>query len=363
MPIASATQNKHRFLSSDQSLRWTYADLLEKLDIGVIVFDPTTGKVDYRNQAVFEILKDGGDELVGDELLSLFNSEQQPSTNLTRAGSSQTIAYQGHMLGYTHYHINDRCRCIFVRNITEKLRLESIAQAVNTMDNIGFIFSGIRHEIGNPLNSIKMTLSVLRNNLAKFPPETIEEYFERAQQEIGRMEYMLKSLKNFSMFENVECQDVDLAHFMDRFLPLLSRDLESKGILLRIEGFENSIFVLVDPRALHQALLNLVANAADAVIGRERPVIALRLRFSDHLAWIYVEDNGCGMSEDEQKRLFQPFCTNKTDGNGLGLVIVQKLLTKMNASIDVQSAPGRGTTMRIALPMADGSAASRNEAE
>jgi len=353
MPHLPPTINRGKRVFHEQKLPWSHADLLEKLDIGIIVFDPVTGQVDYRNQAVFDIFKDGGNELVGDQLLDIFSCQEAAEPNLTRIGSSQTLEYQGRMLGFSQYHIDERCRCIFVRDITEKLRLESIAQAVNTMDNIGFIFSGIRHEIGNPLNSIKMTLSVLRNNLLKFDPETVEEYFERAQQEIGRMEYMLKSLKNFSMFENVECQEVDLSHFMDRFLPLLSRDIETKGITLRIDGFDSSVFVQIDPRALHQALLNLVSNAADAVADTERPAIAIRLRFSDNLAWIYVEDNGCGMTEEEQKRLFQPFCTNKSNGNGLGLVIVRKLLTKMNASIDAQSTPGRGTVMRIALPMAD----------
>ncbi|ORJ61565.1 two-component system sensor histidine kinase NtrB [Geothermobacter hydrogeniphilus] len=362
MPHIISKSSRRAADSDVQHSNWSHAALLDKLDIGIIVFDPTNGRIDYRNRAVFDILRDGGEELVGNQLLEMFNHPQGQESGLTRPGTSRTLEFRGRMLGFSQYYIHDRCCCIFVRDITEKLRLESIAQAVNTMDNIGFIFSGIRHEIGNPLNSIKMTLSVLRNNLGKFPPETIEEYFDRAQQEIGRMEYMLKSLKNFSMFENVECREVDLAHFMDRFLPLLSRDIESKGISLRIDGFDNSVFVTIDPRALHQALLNLVSNAADALADTDRPTIAIRLRFSDHLAWIYVEDNGCGMTEDEQKRLFQPFCTNKPNGNGLGLVIVQKLLTKMNASIDVQSTPGRGTIMRIALPMSDTPATQRNEA-
>lgn len=363
MPGLSSTTGKRTFRPRDKKSRWSHADLLERLDVGIIVFDPTTGHVDYRNKAIFEILKDGSEELVGNQLLDLFFEGHDTDFGLPGSGASRTIDYNGRMLGFSHYPIHDRCRCLFVRDITEKLRLESIAQAVNTMDNIGFIFSGIRHEIGNPLNSIKMTLSVLHNNLTKFSSDMIEEYFDRTQQEIVRMEYMLKSLKNFSMFENVECKEVDLSLFMERFLPLLSRDLESKGISLRIDGFNNSILVTIDPRALHQALLNLLANAADALAGREQPTIVVRLRFSDHLAWIYVEDNGCGMSEEEQKRLFQPFCTNKVNGNGLGLVIVQKLLAKMNASINVQSTLGRGTVMRIALPLAEDAPMQRSGGE
>src|SRR3970282_1845245 len=83
------------------------------------------------------------------------------------------------------------------RDVTDKLRFESIAEAVNTMNSIGYVFSGIRHEIGNPLNSIKMTLNVLKKNLDKYGKDHILEYIDRALSESARIEYLLKSLKNF----------------------------------------------------------------------------------------------------------------------------------------------------------------------
>ena len=76
------------------------------------------------------------------------------------------------------------------------------------------------------------------------------------------------------------------------------------------------------------------------------------------LIWLTVEDNGCGIGPEQQKLLFQPFCTNKAEGNGLGLVITQKLLAKMNASLEIHSTEKIGTTVHIALPLAKAEPAS-----
>ncbi|MDR2861749.1 MAG: hypothetical protein LBV07_04305, partial [Syntrophobacterales bacterium] len=76
------------------------------------------------------------------------------------------------------------------RDITEKIRLENIAESVQLMSNIGYIFSGIRHEIGNPINSIKMTMSVLKNNIRRYSQDKILEYADRVLNEIHRVEYL-----------------------------------------------------------------------------------------------------------------------------------------------------------------------------
>jgi len=238
-----------------------------------------------------------------------------------------------------------------LRDITDKIRLESIARAVNTMDNIGLIFSGIRHEIGNPLNSIKMTISVLRKNLDTFPKDTIRQYIDRTELEVNRMEYLLKALKNFSMYEKVEIKSYDLTVFLEKLESLIFRDFLDKGIRLTFERPVEEVHVFMDPRALHQAMLNILANAADALSDRFEPAILIRIVNHDLLVWLEIEDNGCGMTPEEQELLFQPFCTNKPQGNGLGLMISKKLLAKMNSTLEITSVEGQGTRVRMGLPL------------
>ena len=147
-------------------------------------------------------------------------------------------------------------------DITEKKRLESIAEAANLMENLGYIFSGIRHEIGNPLNSVKMALSVLSLNLDRYPKSTIKEFIDRALGEASRVEYLLKALKNFSLFESptwnrLSCRISCTISFPSwkRIFPAAHQNKAGHA--------EEKIRVLTDHRAFHQVLLNLLTNAAE----------------------------------------------------------------------------------------------------
>jgi len=236
------------------------------------------------------------------------------------------------------------------RDVTEKRRLESLAEAANLMENIGYVFSGIRHEIGNPINSLKMTLTVLNESLETFSGETVQDFLKRSLHEVGRVEYLLKTLRNFNMFEKPNVQSLRIDTFMEKFLSLVADDFKRKGINIETLSSPSAMEGLVDPRALHQVMLNLTTNSADALMDIENPQIGLSFRKLG--GWIYIKviDNGCGMSSEQKKDLFKPFFTSKANGTGLGLVIVKKMLSKMNCTIDIESRENVGTTVTISIP-------------
>jgi signal transduction histidine kinase len=240
---------------------------------------------------------------------------------------------------------------VVFRDVTKVARLEAIAEAIEAMNSIGYIFSAVRHELGNPVNSVKMALSVLRSNLDRFSEESVRTYLDRSLSELARVEDLLASLKSFSLYENVQSQLVDVTEFLDRFLALVRPDFKARGISLALkpgqEGGAASAWA--DPRALQQVLLNLLANAADALEGRPSPWIVLRTFFRSGLVEIRVEDNGTGIPDSVRKELFQPFRTTKASGTGLGLVIVKKMMAKMEGTVDVESWPGAGTTVVLTL--------------
>ena len=234
-------------------------------------------------------------------------------------------------------------------DVTERVRLEAVAEAVTTMNNIGSIFAGIRHEIGNPINSAKMTLSVLKSKISTYSREVIEEYIERALGEISGVEYLLKTLKSFNMYETLGPQNVELKPFMDKFLSFLADDLGKKGITIESSFQPEAQWGYADPRALQQVMLNIMSNASDAMEGRDSPRIIVEVSKVDYIIRIKVTDNGCGISEEQQKRLFTPFFTSKPSGTGLGLVIAKKLLSKMNGTIEITSQRDEGTTVEILI--------------
>ncbi len=236
------------------------------------------------------------------------------------------------------------------RDVTEKARLEAIAGAVDTMNNIGYIFSGIRHEIGNPVNSIKVTLSVLGKKLANHPEAAVKDYLDRAMAEITRVEYLLKSLKSFNMYESLSLQDVPVRSFIEKLLDLVEKDFEEKGIRIKTIIHPDAECCYADPRALQQVMLNVLTNASDALEGEQEPAIVISVFRMKKIITIRVVDNGCGIPADYKKDLFKPLRTSKGGGTGLGLVIARKMMVQMNGAIEIESEKDAGTIVDITLP-------------
>jgi len=247
--------------------------------------------------------------------------------------------------------LRDHHVLMIVRDVTEKLRLESIAEAVVNMNQIGCIFSGIRHEIGNPLNSIKMTLSVLKNNLDTFDRQSVENYILRSLGELAKIEFLLKSLKNFTIYDRTELVSFKSDLFFTKFLALIKDECHTRSIQLEYTNLPGAEEFIIDPRALQQVLLNIFGNAFDALRGVDHPCLALTVSPQGEFVKLLIADNGLGMDEDQMNRLFKPFFTNKSGGSGLGLVIAKKMMVQMNGTIQILSKKGEGTQVIIMVPM------------
>jgi signal transduction histidine kinase len=239
---------------------------------------------------------------------------------------------------------------ILSRDITEKIRLETIAESVQMMNNLGYIFSGIRHEIGNPINSMKMTMSVLKNNIENYSRDKILEYANRVLNEINRVEYLLTSLKNFNMHENLTLRELSILSFLERLLPLMKEDFRRRGIQIETDIKTQDDKVYADSRALQQVMLNLLSNAADAFLNPDHiPKIVIGVEKKGKIMELSVKDNGIGMSQYQLDNLFKPFFTSKPQGTGLGLVIVKKLMMQMDGYLEVESKMDEGTLVRLIL--------------
>ncbi len=331
-----------------------FADILDNVSIGIIGLDIVKNLVIYRNKFALRVLNDIKNLYDYKALVLFLFQDFEAFLSSDKSSFSRELNCKSRIIGYTVYRISDRYLWINVKDITEKVRLESIAEAVNTMNNIGYIFSGIRHEIGNPINSIKMTMSVLRNNVDKYSKETVIEYIDRSLADINRVEYLLKSLKNFSIYERPDLQNVPMSSFTEKLLALVSSDFKKHGIKIKTIVHPEAEWIHADSRALHQVLLNVLTNAADALEGKRNPEIVLSVFEMANQITVSVEDNGCGMSDHEQKDLFKPFYTSKSKGTGLGLVIAKKMLSMMNGTIKIRSTKDLGTVVDISLPQGTG---------
>jgi PAS domain S-box-containing protein len=343
------------------------AAALEAAADAVVITDPSSGVIQYVNHAFEEITGYTSEETLGHTLHFLESGRHDDAyyqglrealaTDGVWSGRLVNIRKNGSLYfeDCTVSPVKNRSGAIInyvylKRDVTDKVRLESIAESINTMNNIGFVFSGVRHEIGNPVNAINMILGILRNKLDTLPTDAVREYLGRMAEQVGRVEYILRSLKSFNLYETQQPQNVEIAAFLENFLPLVTDDLVKKGIVIEMAVDAGSLRVYADPRALQQVLLNIITNASDAVSGRRDPKIIMSVVPSGGMIVIRIQDNGCGIPEAKLQSIFKPFFTTKPKGTGLGLVIVRKMLANMNGTIDIESREDEGTMVTIALP-------------
>jgi PAS domain S-box-containing protein len=236
------------------------------------------------------------------------------------------------------------------RDETERLRLESMVEEIDAMKNSGQVVSGICHEIGNAVNTLVMILAVLKTKLDRLDTAAIARYVESAADEADKAAYIVRCLKNYNIHAEPELQPVKLPEFVKNILALVQDAFTAKGIEIKASIDADVERCFADPRALHQVMLNVLINASDALEGRAHPGVFIRISRSGENVRVRVEDNGCGMSDEQLRNLFKPFYTTKPNGTGLGLVIIKRLLTVMNSSIEITSSKNAGTRIDIFIP-------------
>ena len=109
--------------------------------------------------------------------------------------------------------------------------------------------------------------------------------------------------------------------------------------------------VQADPDQMQQVLLNIIVNALHAMPQGGELKVATRLIKAEGVVEVAVSDNGRGIAEADVEKIFEPFFTTKTSGTGLGLAICRNIVESHRGTVDVESAPGQGTTFRIRLPL------------
>jgi signal transduction histidine kinase len=233
---------------------------------------------------------------------------------------------------------------------TDRRRIEQIAAGVSLSDNIGHAFAGIRHELGNPVNSLKSAVSLLRSEVASMSPAQLATYLEAMEKECSRMDFLLRSLRNFSSLDSIECQGVSVHELVSSFERVAGSDARRRGFQLDVEVSPTCGDVWADERALFQVLLNLTTNAIDACEGVAEPHISLQVTPELDGVRFDVSDNGAGIPAADRDKLSRPFFTTKRGGTGLGLAMSQRLVSRMGGALSFVSELGKGSTFSVLLP-------------
>jgi len=226
---------------------------------------------------------------------------------------------------------------------------------VNRLVSLGRLAAGVAHEINNPLAVIKESAGYIQD-LIDAPDEELMNGELREQavvigDSVTRCAAISRQLLSFARPTDLRSARVDLEETIRGVLCFHMKDAEFRNILIVIEVDEDARIVETDGGKLQQVLLNLIANAFDAMPGGGRLRITV-MRTEDDEIRIDVMDTGHGVSADSLKSIFEPFFTTKEEGRGtgLGLSITYGIVIRMGGRISVTSREGVGSTFSVVLP-------------
>jgi signal transduction histidine kinase/ActR/RegA family two-component response regulator len=231
-------------------------------------------------------------------------------------------------------------------------RAEAALVEAQKMEAIGRLSGGIAHDFNNILTVILSSADFARKRIAA--PADVRANLDEIEGAATRAADLTRRLLAFARREIVEPRVLDLADSV-RQLDGLLRRLLGEDVRLALDLAPERLCVRMDPTQLQQLLLNLAANARDAM--PTGGVLRVETRATGGQVLLTLADTGVGMDEDTRRRVFEPFFTTKETGKGtgLGLATCHGIVHQAGGTITVDSAPGQGTTFRISLPR-DGSA-------
>lgn len=225
--------------------------------------------------------------------------------------------------------------------------------------SVGFLAAGVAHEINNPLASIAMCSESLEGRLAGLLPEdhadfaVVKNYLRMIQSEAFRCKEITEKLLDFSRLGDVQHANTDLRDLVEGVIEMIShlgRYQDKQLVLLPGEP----VIAAVNAQEMKQVVLNLLTNGLDSLDAGG--TVTVELHRGDGFAELNVRDDGCGMTEEVRRHLFEPFFTRRRggQGTGLGLSITYRIIADHDGHIEAESAgPGQGSRFRVTLPLAE----------
>jgi len=217
---------------------------------------------------------------------------------------------------------------------------------------IGQTVASLSHSIKNIIQGLRGGAEVVELAMRKHNARVLANGWEIVSRNLDRINDLAMNMLTYSKSRQVELEMTNLVTLLEENRLLMQKHFDAKQVALLTDYAPDLPPVPIDPAGIHQAVLNLLSNALDAV-EPESGVVTLACMYDEkyQMMRIKVSDTGAGMSREVISHLFEPFHSTKGQrGTGLGLVVTKKVIEEHAGRIDVQSKPGSGTTFVLSLP-------------
>lgn len=218
---------------------------------------------------------------------------------------------------------------------------------------MGNMISEISHDLRRPLTSIKGGIQLILREADRLGLNT--GLFEGVETEIDHMNDLVRELVDFSKPDRYETIKVDLRLLVKRVTDLVARDMKKRNIRLESDFTDINWEVMVNRNQMVEVFLNLVMNAMEAMPNGGKLLIEGAISKPEHRNEEYLAlriiDTGIGISKQHLARIFDRYYTTRDNGTGLGLSVVERIVTAHNGTLSVDSTPGKGTIFTVFLPI------------
>ncbi len=249
-----------------------------------------------------------------------------------------------------------------VARLREQRVLEERLHFAERSTALGRLASAVAHEIRNPLNFVNLSIDHVRERLAPAEPRRAAEFdgiLANVKGEISRLNRLVGEFLSFGRPMRLHPQECALDVLLGEVGALVDHKARDQGIALSVAAEPGLPRVVADPELLKTCFLNLMINGLDAMAdgGRLSASVRRETREEGDVLLVEVTDTGRGMSEEEVRNAFEPYFSTKDTGLGIGLALTRKIVSDHGGSIDLSSAPGRGTTASLRFPLSAAPAA------
>jgi two-component system, NtrC family, sensor kinase len=237
----------------------------------------------------------------------------------------------------------------YEKDVTEARKLEQRLQQSERLKALGTLAAGIAHEIRNPLATINFNAQMLHRDLAL--NEAQEQMFADVLIEVKKIDRIVQQVLSFARPREPQFLLNQLNDVVRYCSDLAKVHMRKANIEVALTLCEDLPLLVMDFNQISQVVMNLIINAIDAMPDGGKLSLNTCRREDPAALLLQVSDTGTGILVADEGRIFDPFFTRKPDGTGLGLSISRQILDKHGAYIEVNNAPGKGTTFNIIFPL------------
>ena len=241
---------------------------------------------------------------------------------------------------------------VVLSDITEaQINLEEAIEHERS-DSVMGLAAGVAHELGNPLNSLTIHLQLiqrkLKDALKEKNQEAIAESVEICQGEVKRLDDIINNFLEAVRPVEPELNELKLIELIEEVLRVQEAELADRNIEVKIEVEGEVPNILGDRGQIKQVFFNLIKNGMEAMAGKGQ--LKILARSDEEQIYLQFVDNGSGISKEDITKIFDAYYSTKTEGHGLGMMIVQRIMRQHGGHIAVESQIDVGTAITLQFP-------------